>query len=170
MLRLDIARLEREGSVVIRAEVPPEDPVWTDSDLVFEGPLKVAVRAKRVPASGEVVVRGRVEGVLAGACRRCLEALRSEVDEELTLVFALEEELTDEHGEVRPIPKNTRDIDLGAAIREELILAHDPFMLCKPDCRGLCPRCGANLNVETCGCVVGESDSRWDALRSLKNE
>lgn len=170
MLRLDLVRLEREGSVVIRAEVPPDDPLWKDSDLAFEGPLQVAVRATRVPASGEVVVRGRVEGVLRGECRRCLEEVRADVDQQLTLVFAPEEELTDEHGEVRAIPGNARDVDLGGAIREELILTCDLFMLCEPDCRGLCPRCGANLNVEQCGCVVGESDPRWDALRTLENE
>jgi uncharacterized protein len=170
MLRLDLARLEREGSAVIRAEIPPDDPLWQDSNLAFEGPLEVGVRAKRVPASGEVVVRGRVEGVLRGECRRCLEPVSTELDEELTLVFAPEENLTDEDGEVRSISKTDRDLDLGRAIREELILAIDPFALCDPNCRGLCPRCGANLNVETCGCVVEDSDPRWDALRTLKDE
>jgi uncharacterized protein len=170
MLRLDLSRLEREGSVVIRAEVPPDDPLWNDSELAFDGPLRVDLRATHVRDGDEVVVRGRVEGVLRGECRRCLEELRTGVDQEVTLVFAPDDDLTDEHGDIRAIPGNARDVDLGGAIREELILSREPFLLCKPDCRGLCPRCGANLNVEQCGCVIGEKDPRWDALRRLENE
>ncbi|MGB6974060.1 MAG: DUF177 domain-containing protein [Terracidiphilus sp.] len=39
--------------------------------------------------------------------------------------------------------------------------------LCKADCKGLCPRCGKNRNVEPCDCAEGESDPRWQALEDL---
>jgi uncharacterized protein len=42
--------------------------------------------------------------------------------------------------------------------------------LCREDCRGLCPRCGSDLNVSECGCVVEEVDPRWRALQLLKKE
>jgi hypothetical protein len=79
--------------------------MWNESGLVFDGPLRVDLRAKRVAASGEVVVRGRLEGTLRRECRRCLEPLSTEVDEDLTLVYAPEEDLSDEGGEVRPMPR-----------------------------------------------------------------
>ena len=169
MLRLDLARLERERSVPLRAEIPPDDPLWEGSAEAFESPLVVDLRAQEV-ASGEVVVRGRIEGVVRGECRRCLAPVRSEVSEELNIVYAPEDLLSGEESDVRPIPYGARELNIGDAVREELILALDPFFLCEAACRGLCPRCGVNLNQQSCGCVTEESDPRWDVLRTLKSE
>jgi uncharacterized protein len=170
MLRLDLGRLEREGSVQIRAELPAEDPLWEGSGLAFAGPLAVNLRAQAA-GSGEVVVRGQVEGVVKSECRRCLDPVRTEVKEDLTLVYAPEDLLSGEESDVRPIPARARELDLGEAIREELILELDPFVLCDPECKGLCPKCGVNRNLQTCECVDEELDPRWDVLRrALKNE
>jgi len=169
MLRLDLARLERDGSVRLEAEVPSDDPMWNGSDLSFEGPASVDLRAQEA-VSGDIVVRGRVEGTLRFECRRCLDPVLVDVDEELTIVYAPENLLAVEDVETRPIPDRARDLDLGAAVREELILALDPFVVCDSACRGLCPKCGVNLNQQTCDCVTGEPDSRWDVLRTPKSE
>jgi uncharacterized protein len=170
MLRLDLARLERAGSVQIRADVPAADPLWEGSGLVFGSPLSVNLRAQAA-GSGEIVVGGRVEGVLESECRRCLEPVSTEVEEDLILVYAPEDLLSGEEADVRPIPARARELDLGEAIREELILSLDPFVLCDPECKGLCPRCGVNRNQLTCECVGEELDPRWDVLRrALRNE
>jgi uncharacterized protein len=170
MLRLDLARLEREGSVQIRADVPAADPLWEGSGLAFASPLSVNLRAQAA-GSGEIVVRGRVEGVLESECRLCLEPVSTEVEEDLILVYAPEDLLSGEEADVRPIPARARELDLGEAIREELILSLDPFVLCDPECKGLCPRCGVNRNQQPCECVGEELDPRWDVLRrALKNE
>ena len=54
MLKLDLPRLEREGTLEISAEIPADDPLWGDSDLRFRGPLQVSVRAS-VAGSGEIL-------------------------------------------------------------------------------------------------------------------
>lgn len=169
MLRLDLARLQRGGSIRLRAEVPADDPLWEGSALAFETPLSVSLRAQET-ASGEIVVRGKVEGVVRAECRRCLDPVRSDVTEELTLVYTPEDLLAAEAGDTRPIPHGTRELDLGEAVREELILAVNPFVVCDEACRGMCPGCGVNLNEQTCDCVVEETDPRWDVLRTLKSE
>jgi uncharacterized protein len=169
MLRLDLARLEREGSVQLRARVPADDPLWEGNALAFRSPVSVDVRAQEA-ASGEVVVRGRMQGVVKGECRRCLDLVLTELNEELNLVYAPEDLLSGEEGDVRPIPHGARELNIGEAIREELILALDPFVLCDPACRGLCPHCGVNLNQQSCSCVTEESDPRWDVLRTLKDK
>lgn len=170
MLRLDLARLERKGTAHIQAEVEPTDPVWEGSGLVFDSPLSVDLRAQ-VAGSGEIVVRGTAQGVLRWECRRCLEPVRTEVREDVTFVYAPEDLLGEEEADVRPIPARAREIDLGEAIREELMLDLDPFVLCDPECKGLCPHCGVNRNQQTCDCVGDEPDPRWDVLRrALKNE
>jgi uncharacterized protein len=169
MLRLDLARLERDRSVQIRAEVPADDPLWEGNALAFASPLSVDLRAQEA-ASGEVVVRGRMRGVLKWECRRCLEPVLTELNEEVSLVYAPEDLLSGEEGDARPIPYGARELNIGEAVREELILALDPFVLCDPTCRGLCPQCGVNLNQQTCSCVTEERDPRWDVLRALKNK
>jgi uncharacterized protein len=170
MLRLDLARLEREGSVHVEAEVPADDPLWEGSALGFETPVSVSLRAQ-IAGSGEIVVRGRVHGVVRSECRRCLDPVRTEVSEDLTLVYAPEDMLAGDEADVRPIPARARELDLAEAVREELMLDVDPFVLCDPGCKGLCPRCGVNWNQQSCDCVVEEPDPRWDVLRrALKNE
>lgn len=171
MLKLDLTRLSRQGAIDVAAEIPADDPLWEGSGLAFVEPLRVSLRAQET-GGGEIVVRGKAEGKVSWECRRCLEPVRRALSESLTIVFVPEEEISPDEagGDVRPIPARARDVDLGEAVREELVLALDPFVVCDPDCRGLCPLCGVNLNHQTCECVGGESDPRWDALRTLKSE
>lgn len=56
-------------------------------------------------------------------------------------------------------------LDLGEAFRQGVWTALEMRPLCRPDCRGLCPTCGINLNRETCTCEALPSDPRWDRLR-----
>lgn len=170
MLTIPLPRLEREGSLEVRAEIPSDDPSWEGIDLRFSAPLSVSGQVHWI-ASGEVLARLRLRGFLAQECRRCLEPVRVRVDEELDLVFApMEEGGGTDEGNVRPFPEGEGDLDLTEAIREEVILSQSPLALCKPDCKGLCPRCGVNLNEEPCQCSQEELDPRWEALRALNEE
>lgn len=171
MLKVDLARLAREGRLEVEAAIPADDPLWEGSELTFEGPLRVELVAS-VAGSGEVVVRGRLDGTLSRECRRCLDPVEEEVARELTMVWAPTDELepAGDDGETRPLELSATEIELGSAIREELILTTDRYVVCDPGCRGLCPRCGTNLNVDECDCTLEEPDPRWDALRALKND
>jgi len=64
------------------------------------------------------------------------------------------------------VPRRAAAIDLTEAVREELLLAVPQYVVCRDDCRGLCPRCGADLNAGPCGCAP-ETDPRWAALTKL---
>jgi uncharacterized protein len=170
MLRLDLARLDRERSLQIEARIPPDDPLWEDFEVVFVGPVEVRGRASWT-GSGEVVVRGTLYAPLQQECRRCLEPVPVTLSEEITLVFlpATEPGMEDD-GDTRLFEEDAAELDLGQAVREEIILAIDPYVVCRPECKGLCPGCGTNLNEETCNCSAEEPDPRWDALRALKKE
>ncbi len=65
------------------------------------------------------------------------------------------------------IPANSSRVDISDQVRETLILEIPLKPLCDPDCRGLCPRCGVNLNEQECNCKVETTDARWDGLRGL---
>ena len=170
MLTIPLVRLEQEGSLEIRAEIPSEDPSWEGTELRFSAPLSVSGQVQWIP-SGEVVARLRLQSDLDQECRRCLEPVVVSVEEELDIVFAPldDQDDFDEDG-VRPLPQGTVDLDLGEAIREEVILSQSLLALCQPHCKGLCPSCGINLNEERCECSRNEPDPRWDVLRALREE
>lgn len=169
MLRVDLGQLGREGSVTVEASVSAEDEIWAGTELRWAGDVSVKLRAT-FAGTGEIVVRGRVDGILRQECRRCLEPLETAVSNELTMVFV--ESGSDEEGEddAYRFDPNLGDLDLSDAVREELVLAVNPYVVCDPKCEGLCPRCGANLNDGLCECTEEELDPRWGALRNLKSE
>lgn len=170
MLRLDLPRLERDGSLSFEAAVPPDDPLWEGTDLRFEGPLGIRGTAT-VSGSGEIVVRAKVSGVRVADCRRCLEPVRTPVERDLILVYGEPDPDVDaESSDIRALAADEMTLDLSDAVREELILGTDRWVECRPDCAGLCPMCGVNRNEQTCECSPEEPDPRWDALRALKSE
>lgn len=168
MLRVDLGRLAREGSVLVEARVPADDALWRDTGIEWNGPVDVRLRASYA-GSGEVVVRGSVSGELRQECRRCLQPVVSQYRDDVTLVFVSGLGGEDAEGEdVFLFDPAHGDLDLSNAVREEAILAINPYVVCDPECLGLCPRCGANLNEGACGCTEEEIDPRWEALRALK--
>jgi uncharacterized protein len=103
-------------------------------------------------------------------CRRCLKEVPTEVDASVDMLYEPLERLEADElgGEVYPIPPRSGELDLGPALREQLVLQVPDFVVCDEACRGLCPQCGADLNETTCSCVPEENESPWDALRKLK--
>ena len=170
MLTIPLPRLEREGTLEIQAEIPPDDPSWEGTEFRFSTPLVVSGQAL-LTTSGDVLVRVSLRGLMAQKCRRCLDPVVVPLDEELSLLFVPPgEDREEEEDSVRLLPHGKSELELGQAIREELIISHWPFALCKEDCLGLCPQCGLNLNQESCKCSVEEPDPRWDSLRALNEE
>jgi uncharacterized protein len=169
MLKLDLPRLEREGTLEFSAEIPAADPLWEETDLRFRGPLRVSGKASTA-GSGEVLVEVAAGGELEQECRRCLTGVVTPVDFEFLLVFGSVDKEMGDDGEIRPLDPEALELNVGTAVREELILAVDPYVLCDPECRGLCPRCGVDRNKQSCECTLEEPDPRWDALRAMKRE
>lgn len=170
MLTLDLIRLERDGALPVEAEIPSDSPLWEDSGLRFRGPVEVEGQAT-LAGSGQVLLDVTIRGEWDQECRRCLAAVRTPVELEAMLVYGdAGEEADGDDGQIRPADLNANTLDYGLGIREELLLAHDPYVLCDPDCKGLCPVCGADRNRESCDCTLEEPDPRWDALRQLKEE
>jgi len=168
MLRVDLGLLDRDGSVDVEANVSAHDELWDGTDLDWSDDVEVRLRASSA-GTGEIVVRGRIVGTLRQECRRCLDPVRTKVDEEVTMVFVSEPEEMDDGGGYS-FEGTDGELNLSEAIREELVLAVNPFVVCNPDCRGLCPRCGQDLNDGSCDCAEDEADPRWAALRQLKSE
>jgi uncharacterized protein len=171
MFGVGLAELQRAGSLKVRRVIPEDDPLWADSGLELEGPVTLDLEARMTP-TGQVLVRGAVEAPLLHECRRCLTPVHRTLKAEVALVWTdpgeAGAESDDDSEEVRVLEPGVGEIDLGEAVREELILAAPAYVLCREDCKGLCPRCGADLNEGPCECVDDDRDPRWDPLRTLE--
>ena len=170
MLRLDLVRLDREGHGVVEARIPPDDPLWEDMGVKLVDPVEIRLRAT-VAGTGEVVVLGDMSTRLVQECRRCLESVAGGVDADVTMVFVPSDTPgAEDDGDARVFDGGASEIDLSVPVREELLLAMDLFVVCDPECKGLCPQCGVNWNTDSCECTEDKSDPRWDALRTLQKE
>jgi uncharacterized protein len=69
--------------------------------------------------------------------------------------------------EVQYLSPDMNILDLGEDVRQFLILAVPQKLLCRDDCKGLCPECGVNRNKVQCECTTQEIDSRWEGLKKM---
>ena len=112
-----------------------------------------------------LMMKGTITTRLHGVCDRCATDFTKDV--ELPIDVVLVEEFTNEDSEdewVFPIEADQADLD--EIVRTVFVLNMDSKLLCQPDCKGLCCRCGKNLNDGPCGCQK-ELDPRFAALRQL---
>jgi uncharacterized protein len=163
MLRVALSEVHA-GPVDTTGELAPEDPRLAGTDWPLTQPLRVR---GRLSSAGDDKYYWRVafDTAVRAECRRCLASIEMPVSESRGLIFAADEETPEGDG-CYHVPARARELDLSEVLREELVLAMPVFVECRPDCKGLCPRCGANLNDGPCECAPA-SDPRWDALKAL---
>jgi len=169
-VKIDISKLEHE-------------PLRFDEELLVE-----AERLGADQVAGQVTVRlaGEVRPLedvfsIAGSCAaegslscsRCLEPVPWSVGEDFSFEYRLPEsapldaEAGLDEGDLDVSFLHGQELDLTELAAEQVLLAMPMRILCQPNCAGLCPRCGTNLNeVDDCGCKP-EVDPRWGALADL---
>jgi uncharacterized protein len=151
MLRVDIRDLQR-GPVKTTGELGPDDPAFQGLGLALDGPVQVTGQLQATSA-GEYLWRGHIHGVVQGECRRCLVEVGGVVDVDVdAAVFSTDPEAADDP-DFYPLPERASAVNVADVVREELALAvHRHLLLCREDCAGLCPKCGADLNAGPCRC------------------
>ncbi len=102
-------------------------------------------------------------------CDRCVEEFEQQVSNRVNMFYVYDEFDTGSHppDEVQVISEDTVYIDLTDDIRQIVTLGVPLKLLCRDDCKGLCPRCGTNWNRATCTCQNHVNDSRWEGLKDL---
>jgi len=138
--------------------------------LSFHSPVKIDIRLVR--EREKVLLSGSVAAELELACSRCLEPCRHSLSAQLEFVYYPlpsrikgDKELKEEDF----LTKYYREgiIDVRKDVREAIILGLPLKPLCYPECRGLCPHCGRNLNKEECECRKEQIDPRLAKLGKL---
>lgn len=147
MLRIDIRAL-RQGSVSTEADLAPDHPVFAGLNLQLVEPVHVS---GVLQASGRASFfwKGEVSGSARGECRRCLTEVLTDFASPVQAVFSADPAVIDDPT-VYPLVEPVTHVDLSEAVREEVGLAVPAYPLCREDCAGLCPRCGADLNLGPC--------------------
>ncbi|HET8633725.1 MAG TPA: DUF177 domain-containing protein [Gemmatimonadales bacterium] len=151
MLQVDLRDIRR-GPVVTEAEIPADDPMLEGLALQFVTSVTVTGRVQATD-EGEYLWRGTISARVAGECRRCLKPVEQDVTVDADVLFSADPDAADDPS-VYTLAASATAVELGQAVREELALAVSPFPLCREDCAGLCPGCGADLNAGPCGCTA----------------
>ena len=168
--------------------VPPEgldlDEALDPAAVYLEGEDELALESGRLRCHVEIVdgatvhVNGQLMGRVSVDCGRCLERYPVVVDQKLDLFYLPrltnrpeeeEEEVELSDHEVVVGYYEDERLDLGEVVREQILLALPLKRLCRADCKGICPTCGRNRNLESCACPPPEEplDPRLEPLRKL---
>jgi uncharacterized protein len=175
-----VSELEREP-IDFDLEIAP-GAVDLGEEAVQLGPLAASGRAEvihehRGPKDivADIRLKGRFAGRFELPCARCVEPVEIPLSADYDLIFrpatadaeATERSITAPETEIGYYLED--GLSLEDVLREQVLLSLPVKTLCKPDCKGLCPRCGANRNSQPCSCDVGPSDPRWEALAGLRS-
>ena len=163
-MRLELSSIiDRPGeSLAFSTSVDLSDLVFGTSKPVSE-PVKTEGTVRNT--AGVLVMKGSITTCIYGTCDRCAGEFHRDL--EIPIDAVLVTELANEENEdewVFPLEANTADLE--DIVRTIFVLNMDSKLLCKEDCKGLCFRCGKNLNDGPCGCQK-ELDPRFAALRQL---
>ncbi len=174
--RLVIPAIPKDGTPFTESfyvEADKKISYWGQLYLLTD-PLQVEIDAYR--AEGRIITSISVSGSVEVPCSRCLEPAGVAIQGELRYLFSLNKEEdkkaepdheADGEEEVILLDSWEDEIDLGPLVWEVLITLLPAAPVCSDNCRGLCPKCGTNLNLTSCTCSDENEDPRFEVLRSL---
>ncbi|HOX26298.1 MAG TPA: DUF177 domain-containing protein [Candidatus Krumholzibacteria bacterium] len=157
-------KLDLDRTPVGQSDLPIDGRL--NLDFGTEGPGEVRVSgALRVDnLEGRCVVRGELAAIGRASCDRCLGEFELAFPVPVELVVLRDCEAEDTDADTLVVHQRSGVVDLAEALREAAILAVPQSRICRDDCRGLCARCGADLNAGDCGCEAEPFDPRWEGL------
>ena len=126
--------------------VPDEDVAVSGkflSDIGFDGWL--------VKQGNALLMNGNAHYTMAHECDLCGEGFTAKYDTKVSATFS-------ENPEEDEYSFDGITVDVAGPIREAIILAFPSRLVCREDCKGLCPKCGVNLNVSSCNCCESEEE------------
>ncbi len=162
VLKLQVGFLLSEGVGQSRETEFDVPRLRVADDLTLDY-LRGTLRLSRT--SRGILVQGTLDTAIEGECSRCLDhaSVQLEVPIEELYVYP-------PRPEADFTVADDGILDLTPLLREEIILDTPMGVLCRPDCAGLCPTCGKNLNEGPCDCDRDEIDPRLAALKALKDD
>lgn len=179
-MKIEIHHISTQG-LALEYERPAQDftglkALMDSGECEFIGAL--AVHLEVVPLRDFIRVKGRLSARIRQECGRCLTAFEAPLNSRFTLDYSRQIprdvhktgtegiELTAD--QIGMVYFEGEEIDFTDAIQEQAILAIPFNPVCKPQCKGLCPHCGSDLNVEHCQCSESIPDGPFAVLKDLQ--
>ena len=165
-------QLREPLGTVTRYEVRERLPLFGEDDSLRD----LAGTLEMLRTDKGLLVTAQLHATVASQCSRCLSDLS------LAVTIAFQEEFLPtadpSTGEPLPIPEDTdaflidskQMLDLREVVHQYRVMVEPIQPICQPNCLGLCPHCGYNLNDGPCGCPKEEGDSRWAALAEIAKD
>ena len=169
-MRIELENLEG-GKGGFAHVYQPEDLNPVDERIRLTEPVEVKGNVRL--ARTEVFVNGHIDTRALVECDRCLQPVELPVIAAFDLEYITGRdyessetaELTDAELSVSVFDGEAIDVD--EIVKEQILLAVPTRMLCREDCKGICPECGIDRNTGECTCVTNDIDPRWAALKKL---
>jgi uncharacterized protein len=144
-----------------------------DEDITLISPLVGQV--KFLYTGSDILVTGSLAGTIKKSCGRCLITFTALVSIELEEQFHPTIDVNT--GSALPLPADVDEaneidaqhiLDLLEVVRQGILLESDNIRYCRVDCKGLCPQCGQDRNIDPCTCEENTIDLRWTGLQALQ--
>ncbi len=172
MMRYNVAQLLKQHTGATRTHILDVELPHLDEDLHLVAPLQGEVTLMR--STDGVLVTGRLHTDVEVYCDRCLEPFVVPVIIDLEESFLATVDIwtgmpveLEEDADRALLIDSQHTLDLTEVVRQDILVALPMHPVCRPDCRGLCPQCGKNLNEGPCDCEPAPVDPRWQALLNL---
>jgi uncharacterized protein len=169
---IDVSKIE-ESRLPFEVAVQPEALELGVANYRLKGPASAVGEITR--HIGSIAVKGTIKGEAEIDCTRCLSPINTPLLIDFDVDYLTEGELgSEENVELQPGDLDTDELegyqlDLTQLVREQILLNVPEQIYCTEDCKGLCEKCGGNLNLVDCNCKDEEIDPRWEALKNLKD-
>lgn len=170
-MRIELENLEG-GKSDFAHVYQPDDLNPVDERVSLTQPATVSGKVRL--AGNEVFVNGHVETRAQVECDRCLQPVETPVNAEFALEYISGSEYESSgaaeltEAEMSVSVFDGKAIDVDEIVKEQILLAVPTRMLCREECRGICPECGTDRNTGDCSCATNDIDPRWAALKNLK--
>ena len=134
-MKIQINHFKPNQSLILEEEINPADLDLDIGVMTFPEPLELKAEAWK--EGDDLTVQVHVEWERSFACSLCLEEFNNLFEKDFTLHYDI---------------KGLEVVNIDSDVRDEIVLDYPIRILCRPDCKGLCPSCGANLNDDPCDC------------------
>lgn len=181
MMRIHIDQIKDVGLWLDFEEKPETFPVLADmirkNECKFLAPIRA--RLKTIRVADIVEVEGNIETSVRLTCGRCLKEFETILESRFALSYTPEVAGASDESQESEVELNAEDlgliyfrgkeIDLHPGIQEQVVMAFPMQPLCGEGCRGLCPKCGKNLDNGDCGCDRAHFDNPFAILQNLSS-
>ena len=162
---IDVSSVLKEfgGIIKISGEISLADTDFLGELYHFDKPVTIAGAISNNGKS--LLLKANCEGVMHTKCARCMKDIDVSVDFDVDEVLAQDDGTVSDDSDV--ILFESHEIDIDDIVLNNFLMSISGKYLCSEDCKGLCSKCGADLNEGDCGCDHNEIDPRWAALADL---